>query len=230
MSLNNYRHAVATASSLDILSERIKGQIFGAIPAVVESFDPELKTISAQISLTEYSETDAGDEREEPWPKHEDVPVLFPGGGPLTITWPLEPGDPVLLIFCSRDIAEWMGTDGKEPVAPDDYRAHPEGACFALPRLYPEKRNDGKANGKDFIIAFKDGPEIHVKASGEITLVGQKIELGAEGASQALGLAPLIMTALNLLMAHTNTVGAILGVPPIATLPDIDSKKVFANG
>jgi len=207
----------------------IRDNIKGAMPAFVESYDKDAKTISATIPISDYFETDQDEPQELEWPVIEDIPIMYPGGGPITITWPLKQGDPVLLIPCGRDISEWFVSDGKEPTSPDMFNIFPDGAWFALPRIYPEKKNDGDADGENLIIQCGD-VEFQVSAT--------KIRLGSLDASKALALATETLNALNELKTFCNLVsttataaGGLLIPPPspILTVFDIDSTKVFTD-
>jgi hypothetical protein len=212
------------------LIDRVKREIQGPYPGFIEAYDPKLKTCSVSIPITEYYLTDSGEKREAPWPKLEDIPVWFPGGLTCGITYPLKKATPVLLIPCARSISDWIKSDGKEPIAPDDFRAYPDGHFFCLGRLFPEKANEATANETDLIIENRDGQtEIHVCKSGEVKIKAKKIRLGSLDAGLALALGQATKNALDELKTHTNAVGTILGVPPVASLFNVESQTVHTN-
>lgn len=198
--MSNYRHLKTIEQSQDQAVESwVRENVHRPMPAFVESFDKDAKTISATIPISEYRESDQDEPQELTWPKLEDIPVLFPGGGPITITWPLKQGDPVLLIPCGSDLSEWFVSDGKEPVSPDLYNIS-DGSWFALPRLYPEKKNEGNADGVNLVIECGD-VEFQVDTS--------KVRLGSLDASKALALAEKVDQEISALAGAVN--GLITG-------------------
>lgn len=228
-----YRHLQSIESSQDQAMEAwARDNIKGAMPAFVESYDKDAKTISATIPISDYFETDQDEPQELEWPVIEDIPIMYPGGGPITITWPLKQGDPVLLIPCGRDIAEWFVSDGKEPTSPDMFNIFPDGAWFALPRIYPEKKNDGDADGVNLVIQCGD-VEFQVDAS--------KVRLGALDASKALALAEKVDQELSEISAAVNQLvtGAAAAVlagglwftpaPSPVAVATVASTKVFTD-
>lgn len=238
-----YGHIQTIEKSLAKIAENQQRDKFVCLPAVVESYDPETKTVSAVPVLTEFRETDAGDTDELGWTPIEDIPVIFPGGGPVTITWPIPQGTPVLLLFCSRDIGEWLFSNGKEPIAPENTEQSPEGSVFCLPRVYPGKANPGKANESDLIIEHSEGPtEIHVTAKGEVQILAGKVRLGSLDASKALAVAEKVNDRfsaaegkINELVTGANAavgVGGFWLTPqtPLGPQSSTESTTVFTNG
>lgn len=227
--MSNYRHLQTIEQSQDQAVESwVRENYHRPMPAFVESFDKDSKTISATIPISEYRESDQDEPQELAWPKLEDIPVLFPGGGPITITWPLKQGDPVLLIPCGSDLSEWFVSDGKEPVSPDLYNIS-DGSWFAIPRLYPEKKNEGNADGINLVIECGD-VEFQVDTS--------KVRLGSLDAAKALAKAEETQSALdelkttvNLIIAAATAAGGLVLPPPspILSVFNIASTKVFTD-
>lgn len=67
------------------------------------------------------------------------VPVVFPASSTSAITFPLNPGDPVLLIFSERGLDSWKSGNGY-PTTPTDYRMFDYQDCFAIPGPFPVGR------------------------------------------------------------------------------------------
>ncbi len=80
--------------------------IYTCMPGIVRSYDPESRraTVQAALSVT------TTDGREIERASVADVPVVFPTGGGFSMTWPLEPGDSVLLVYARRGLSEWKRT------------------------------------------------------------------------------------------------------------------------
>lgn len=64
------------------------------------------------------------------------VPVLFPGGGDISLVWPLAAGDRGLVVVCDRSIDEWLAT-GAAQTEPQDERRHDLTDSVFVPGLRP---------------------------------------------------------------------------------------------
>jgi len=92
----------ADVGSLSTLLRRAVGRelmdVHTALPGIVDTYDATSRrarvTPAIRILLDDGSLLDR--------PPIPDVPVLFPAGGGLSLTFPLERGDPVLLVFSQR--------------------------------------------------------------------------------------------------------------------------------
>lgn len=86
------------------------GRVRVAIPAKVVSYDAAKQTITAQVVIrSRYLDADGAEVAYLPAPVA-NVPVDFPSGGGYAITWPLNAGDPVVLVVCDRSVDEWKTT------------------------------------------------------------------------------------------------------------------------
>lgn len=101
-----------------------------AVPATVISFDPNARTISAQVTVKALATDRNGDEHWLTLPPLLDCPVFFPGGRGLSLTFPLQVGDEVLVVFASRCIDYWFQRGGVQEQA--ELRMHDlsDGFCF----------------------------------------------------------------------------------------------------
>lgn len=91
------------------------------------------------------------------------VPVQFPSSSTSAITFPLNPGDPVLLIFSQRGLDAWKAGNGYA-TTPTDYRMMDYKDCFAIPCVWPKARsvNDPVKrrwphNTRDLVVAHNVG-------------------------------------------------------------------------
>lgn len=117
----------------------------------------------------------------ESYPAIPRVPVNFPGGSGLSITWPLDAGDTVDLIFCESSLADYLQT-GQES-AQQDVRRH----SLAYPICYPTRHpapspstdpttqnNDsmmlGQENGLKIVIDPTNGRVVIGTSSGDFDL------------------------------------------------------------
>lgn len=109
--------------------------IFTALPAIVQVYDPTLRTVDVQPAVRRPVSTEAGDVDHEELPIIPAVRVGFPCGSGVSISWTLQPGDHVLLVATTYAIGQWLAT-GKLSDA-GDVRQHHPGSCVALPLMPP---------------------------------------------------------------------------------------------
>lgn len=116
---------MATALTDDIMSN-----LRVALPGIIQSFDPETVTCVVQPAVKGYESDDAGKKSSLSLPLLVDIPVIFPRGGGVTLTFPVKAGDECLLIFADRCIDFWWQNGGiQEPV---DGRMHDLSDAFAI--------------------------------------------------------------------------------------------------
>lgn len=97
----------------------------------------------------------------------EDVPVVFPGGGGVSISWNLQKGDEVVILFCERSMDSWLRKSGI--VDPDDYRMHDESDAIAIPTMISAvKALAGASEG--LLIETDAGVAIRIKDGGAIEI------------------------------------------------------------
>lgn len=87
-----------------------QAEMWTALPAIVESFDPTQMTVEAQPSVQLRRRNEDGSYTWVTLPLLLDVPVVFPSGGGYTLTFPIAQGDEILVVFSSRCIDGWWGT------------------------------------------------------------------------------------------------------------------------
>lgn len=117
--------------SMQVALEGWQSGIWTALPAIVQSFNPALSTAEVQPSLQALETLVSGTQRWVNLPKLVDGPVLFPGGGGYRLTFPLAPGDEVLVVFSSRCIDGWWSQGGIQQQL--EFRMHDLSDGFVLP-------------------------------------------------------------------------------------------------
>lgn len=115
-----------------------QSEVWTSLPAIVVSFDPV--QLTCQLQPTIQARVQRTDTKWE-WvnlPVLVDCPVVFPGGGGVVMTFPVEPGDEVLVVFSSRCIDNWWISGGIKPQA--ELRMHDLSDGFCLPGLWSVPR------------------------------------------------------------------------------------------
>ncbi|EMF7563557.1 translation initiation factor IF-2 [Serratia marcescens] len=112
------------------LTDDIMSNLRVALPGIIQSFDPETVTCVVQPAVKGYESDDAGKKSSLSLPLLVDIPVIFPRGGGVTLTFPVKAGDECLLVFADRCIDFWWQNGGvQEPV---DGRMHDLSDAFAI--------------------------------------------------------------------------------------------------
>jgi hypothetical protein len=115
-------------SGLQTIFRELLTNINTAFVGIVVSFDGKNK-ISVQPAV--MFQPIGGEE--QPLPVLEDVPLVFPGGSSLKITWTPLPGDEVLVVCAQRSIDNWKAAGGLAP--PGNKRRFSASDAVAIPGL-----------------------------------------------------------------------------------------------
>jgi hypothetical protein len=121
----------------DAVDEALDG-VLGCAPGYVLSYDKATQTCEVQPALMRGREVD-GERVVEAVPPHKDVPVVFPGAGEASLTFPIRRGALVLLVYCSGSLDRWKHSDGKA-LDPGDDRRHDASDVFAIAGVRTMKR------------------------------------------------------------------------------------------
>nr|WP_314590129.1 Gp138 family membrane-puncturing spike protein [uncultured Serratia sp.] len=167
---------MATALTDDIMSN-----LRVALPGIIQSFDPDAVTCVAQPAVKGYESDDAGKKSSLSLPLLVDVPVIFPRGGGVTLTFPVKAGDECLLVFSDRCIDFWWQNGGVQESV--DSRMHDLSDAFAIvgPQSQAKKisgistsaaqlRTD---DGAAFIELDPGSHAVNVTTSGKLTASAQ---------------------------------------------------------
>ncbi len=108
-----------------------------AMPCKVLAYDPTTMTVNCEPQVQRPIFDDDDVVVYEDLPALMNVPVAYLRGtsSQFAITWPLAPGDHVLVIFCEQDISGWRNTGGKS--RPEYLRTHGLHSGIAIPCVGP---------------------------------------------------------------------------------------------
>jgi hypothetical protein len=184
-------------SLTQVLKQSINNRLLDlhtAIIARVESYDAAKQQVSVSPVLKRAVPTLDGHVAEEQLPILSEVPVLFPRAGGFFISFPIQPGDFVQLIFNESSIDAWL-TGASSSMALDE-RFTLQGAV-ALPGVYPEAKALISAHKTNFVAGKDDGVQLHID--------GDKIKLGSDKASEALAIASKVEQELEKIKSAFNS-------------------------
>lgn len=142
--------------------------LWTALPGIIQSFDASALTCTVQPAISGAVRTPEGGTVEQRLPVLLDCPVVFPGGGGCTLTFPLTAGDECLVVFASRCIDSWWAHGGVKGQA--EFRMHDLSDGFVLPGVRSQARKFSA--GSKTQLRTDDGGTLVEIESGKIRLKG----------------------------------------------------------
>jgi hypothetical protein len=122
---------------LRTVSDDIRRQIWTALPGKVVE-DSDGKTVKVQPTIKGLTHGEGGVRKYVDMPQHE-ARIHFTRGGGFALTHPIKSGDTGLIIYCSRNIDDWVDQGGnREPL---DERMHSMSDCIFLPGISDQTRD-----------------------------------------------------------------------------------------
>lgn len=188
------------------------GGVRVSIPAIVVSYSKATQTITAQVTIrSRYFDASRNDGKGDfvtylP-PPIAGIPVAFPSGGGVSFTWPLLPGDPVVLLVADRSIAEWKNS-GANDNTPTEPRRFDLSDAIALPGTPSPAAplSIGAVSDTDAVIALPPGAALDV---------------GGATASQAVALSAIVDGVFGALRTWLDTHTHTSASPTSPTSPPI---------
>ena len=164
-----------------LVQDNAKAAVTNALPGVIRSFDPETVTCDVDIAITARM-TKAGTMVEDfqyesvRYPILEDLPVVFPRGGGVTLTFPIKEGDECLIVFSSRSIDFWWQNGGVQERA--DGRVLDLSDAFVIPGPQSQARKISGISTSAAQLRTDDGTVfVEVAAGGAITITSPQITI-----------------------------------------------------
>lgn len=164
-----------------LVRDNAKAAVTNALPGVIRSFDPETVTCDVDIAITARV-TKAGTMDEDfqyesvRYPILNDLPVVFPRGGGVTLTFPIKEGDECLIVFSSRSIDFWWQNGGVQERA--DGRVLDLSDAFVIPGLQSQVKKISGISTSAAQLRTDDGAAfVELDAGGAITITSPQITL-----------------------------------------------------
>jgi len=177
-----------------VLRHRLS-RVWTALPGVIEKYDASTQRADVRPAVVAFLPLLDGEEREK-LPVIPNVPVVHPSGGGFFCSFPMKRGDPVVLVFCARDIAAWKGGNGGVAEAADN-RMHDLTDAFAFPGAKPSGAVLKEADAEKLVVGQDGGHQIRIG--------GDVIDIGTSGgAKQAAALAEKTKSELEALKTTVN--------------------------
>lgn len=169
---------MTTEELLDLVLANFQRGIHTSMPGRVESYDAATQTCEVLPQLKRQTPDGEGGYTTEDLPVLPHVPVCFPRGGGFFMSFPLQRGDFVLLVFSERAIGNWRQKG--EASAPGDLRMHSLAGAVAIPGVFPNDPGPpGDATSTDMVLG-KDGT-----AGAQIKITTSEVQLGSGATKKA---------------------------------------------
>lgn len=183
--------------------EKYLNDMYTAIPAQVLSYDATLQEVEVQPAINEIYM----DGQKAVRGAKSKVPVIFPSAGGGILSFPIQAGDTVLLIYSMRNIDDWLAGDGNT-VDPSTLRKFSENDCVALVGLTPSAKLLNP-NPDDVELKFNDN-RITLKANGDVEVVtASKLSVSNDSEELISLMSELIQAVSDI------TVNTIYGISPV---------------
>lgn len=156
-----------------VVSERVSS-IHAGLPAKIVKYDPKTQKATVQ-PLIKYKDrsSDTDPDGLKDMPVIQNIPVIHPSAGTAIVSFPVQVGDIVALMFCSRSIDNFLISDGSRPIDPQDYRQFHTDDCYAVLGLYPFSKALG-SHPSDLEVRMNSGTPKEVKIAlnpeGEVVI------------------------------------------------------------
>ena len=163
-------------------------EVHTCLPAVVTRVDPTNQLIDAQITIKRKLAGELVD-----LPLLVNVPIRFFKSATFSITFPIEVGDNVMIIFAERSIDTWLIEGGTQN--PFDVRKHSLSDAFALPMMYHQgdvipnfsaSNLEIKTNSGDTKIIIKPTEEVEILTTGAASIKSSGSDVAVESTGGAV--------------------------------------------
>jgi len=161
--------------AFDRVLANVRSTLHTAFPAQVLAYDAAAQTVDLRPAIEREVPTD---DPRAPWdllplPDLYGVQLMWPRGGKFAWTFPLEPGDWVLVLCAEQSTMLWRQR-GEAPSPPGILDAHGLNGCVALPGWFPDKEKLTDVSATDLVIGTEDGETtIRIKPDGTVVLGGE---------------------------------------------------------
>jgi len=108
--------------------------LYTAMPGIVVTVRDNFNQLSVDVQPSVNIKNKDGTTKERPAVLN--VPVQMPSSSTAALTFPVNVGDPVLLVYSMRSVDNWKRGEGR-PATPNDNRKFDKRDCIAIPGIWP---------------------------------------------------------------------------------------------
>lgn len=153
-------------------------QMYTAMPGVIVTVRQSLHEMTVDVQPMVSFMTEDGESVDRPVVLN--VPIKFPTSKKSGMSFPVEPGDPVMLIYSMRNMDSWKRQDGVQSAIPTDNRKFDKKDCVAFPGVFPFSQSPNNPSkhthphdSKDTVMYSNlgDGNEVEVRLKPDGNLI-----------------------------------------------------------
>lgn len=165
--------------------------LYTAMPGVIVTVRDNFNQLSVDVQPSVNIKNKDGTTKERPVVLN--VPVQMPSSSTAALTFPVNVGDPVLLIYSMRSVDNWKRGQGR-PSTPNDNRKFDKRDCIAIPGIWPFSQSINNPsvriwthNTGDLVIVNNIGGaenEVRLHQGGNITVnTNQNVDVNCNNAT-----------------------------------------------
>jgi hypothetical protein len=184
-----------TVAQLQSVMDSISQSMRVALPGIVQTFSPgPPATASVIVTTNEYVTQNAGIKGAPialktyalQLPVLQDVPVLVPSGGGYSLTFPIMPGDEVLLVFSDTSLDVWLEAGGvnNDPI---NQRRHSLSDAVAIFGLRSKPRGLSGYSTSSAQLRSDDGSVVIDLAPNHVTVTAPTVDVECSGTATVHG-------------------------------------------
>lgn len=179
-------------------------ELHTGLPAKVVTFDAAKGSCSVQPLLRRVIRDENEAARELVMPVIANVPIIYPGGGEWSMTFPLAVGDIVFLAFAERSLDEWLDAEPGVLVTPGQARKHDLSDAVAITQIRPRTSPIANIDTQNLRIQNTAGTVMIELTPDMARVKAPNIVLDAGAAAdQAMVLGDILQTVLAALTVPT---------------------------
>lgn len=205
----------------ELITSSFEHQMAGintCIPGIIVSVD-DLDSLYVSVQPTVNMKFKDGQVQE--YPTITNVPLLMPSSSSSAVTFPVNSGDPVLIIFSMRGVDNFKAGNGR-PAAPTDFRKFDLSDAFAIPAPWPKSKSINNPSkhvwdhsSKDMVMVHNLGGgnecEFRLKADGNIQIrTNQDVEVLGKDVTVNAETLNLNATTLNIDATNSLWIGDVV--------------------
>lgn len=166
--------------------------MYTALPGIIVTVRDSFNQLSVDVQPTVSIKNKDGTMKDRPVVMN--VPVQMPSSSTAALTFPVNVGDPVLLVYAMRSMDTWKRGEGRT-VLPNDNRKFDKRDCIAIPGIWPFSRSINNPTVRmwahdtgDLVIVNNIGSgsenEVRLQLSGNIIVnTNQDVEVNCNNAT-----------------------------------------------
>lgn len=160
----------------DAAGRALQSQMWTAVPCTIQSVDFAKQTCVVQPTLKVAVRKPDGSQEWQSLPVIPDAPLHFPGGGGVSMTFPVKAGDEAVAIISARPIDSWAQSGGEQQQSA--MRMHDLSDAFVMvgfrsnPKALPGVSSDAvqlRSDDGTSSISLKPNGDIDLNTPGTVT-------------------------------------------------------------